>query len=78
MSCCGKGREAVRTGSAGPAAPAVLQGPATFQYLGPGSLTIFGRSTGRRYRFDQHGAIATVDARDAAALSMTLYLRRVP
>ncbi len=84
MSCCGKGREAARAGTAGPAGLPTPPGPPTppaplvFEYLGSSRLTVFGRATGRRYHFDQYGARTEVDPRDATGLNTAPYLRRVP
>ena len=91
MGCCGGKREQFRnqvlidqshidaeadrvmSPSPGP----VLSDVVYFQYLGKTGLTATGPITGRRYRFDGHGAVSPVDERDAPSVTAIPNLRRV-
>ena len=81
MSCCGKGREALRmqhNAGIGPARPAAAGGaqPAViFEYTAQGSVSVVGEVTGVRYDFPSPGARARVDLRDRAQLLRTPGLR---
>jgi hypothetical protein len=48
-----------------------------FQYAGQTGLTVIGRETGRRYRFNSPGAVVAVDFRDRRALAAIPSLRYV-
>jgi hypothetical protein len=48
-----------------------------FEYLGHTGLTVQGPSTGKRYRFDGHGAKVAVDIRDKRSLAGVPRLRQV-
>jgi hypothetical protein len=48
----------------------------SFQYLGTSNMTVQGPITKRLYRFAQHGAVVTVDVRDAPSLARVPQLRR--
>jgi hypothetical protein len=69
MACCG---QSVRGASAHPlsANRGTEKGPVLFEYRGTGSLTVFGRTTGRRYHFPTSGARLHVDGRDASVLEI--------
>jgi hypothetical protein len=59
------------------AAPySVPAAPLLFEYVGPTAMTVIGPATGRRYRFDRHGATVSVDPRDAPALGVVRNLRK--
>jgi hypothetical protein len=76
VPCCGSGRAAARL----PRPTRLKEGPTLpvrFSYAGSTALTVLGPATGRRYRFDQPGAVLPVDARDAAALASVPGLRQV-
>jgi hypothetical protein len=76
MACCGDKRAqanlARRTLDAREQAD-----PVYFQYTGRLELTVVGRVTRIRYRFDSPGAVVAVDIRDQTALTMVPNLRRV-
>ena len=75
MSCCGGNRSSRPSGSvarnASPANPVQVSIPrvVVFRYDGRNSLLVFGRVTGRKYRFERPGAEVAVDPRDAASLA---------
>ncbi len=48
-----------------------------FEYTGATGLTVHGPVTGRRYRFDGHGARLAVDLRDRRPLAAVPDLRPV-
>ena len=48
-----------------------------FQYTGRTGMTVIGRETRSKYRFDTSGTIVAVDARDQHAMSFVPNLRRV-
>jgi hypothetical protein len=75
MACCGDGRR--RTAPTGSVAGGRPNEPVTFEWGGPGHLTIFGRSTGIRYHFAGPGARARIDLRDAPLLEIVRGLRIV-
>ncbi len=73
MGCCGSKRELVNLGQK-PAQPA---GPVYFQYTGKTGVTVIGRETRTRYRFDNPGAVVPVDALDRDAMTYVPCLRQV-
>ncbi|MEZ4417015.1 MAG: hypothetical protein R3E10_14785 [Gemmatimonadota bacterium] len=65
MSCCGGRRYST------PGAPAAAPGgPVQFEFRGTGSLTLYGRVTGRRYHFPGPGSRVLADPRDARSLQV--------
>jgi len=48
-----------------------------FQYLGRSGLNVVGPISGKRYRFDGHGAIVAIDPRDRRSLAAVPNLRPV-
>jgi hypothetical protein len=70
MACCG---QSVRRAAAQPLAEhsGLERTPVLFEYRGEGALTVFGRTTGRRYHFPSGGARVYVDGRDAPVLEIT-------
>jgi hypothetical protein len=88
MSCCGKKRaQLLQTTQTShvpePGEQTSMQSQpeldtlAYFQYIGRTGLTVVGRETRKRYRFDKPGAIVAVDIRDHLGLSTVPILRRV-
>ena len=87
MSCCGKMRASAGApgmiASAAGAAPAYARAPrlrvsrVIFEYVGRTGLTVIGLGSGRRYRFDRHGARLEVDLKDRASLAGVPQLRQV-
>jgi len=89
MGCCGKNRERYMTRTQGGTGEPVSQGngfrrlraeaPVTvvFQYVGRSGLTVRGPFSGKRYRFDSHGARVAIDARDAASMAAVPNLEKV-
>lgn len=88
MSCCGKQREKYQT--TGQAQRGTNPGNNTFvrpksisyanayfQYLGHTGLTVMGAITGKRYRFDQGGAVVSVDPRDRRSIAAVPKLRQI-
>lgn len=85
MSCCGSRRQlsghvpprghSMNTSSNTP--EELIQTQVEFEYTGRTALTVMGPLTWQRYRFEKTGAIVSVDARDAAAMMVVPYLRRV-
>lgn len=68
--CCGKKRaELLQTGQANQPAPVY------FQYVGNTGLTVQGRETRKRYRFDHPGAVVAVDVEDRPSLASVPNLR---
>ncbi|KNZ32581.1 MAG: hypothetical protein AD742_10870 [Methylibium sp. NZG] len=53
-------------------------GAPLFEYVGATGLTVFGPSSGKRYRFSGPGALLPVDPRDRAALHAVPQLRAWP
>jgi hypothetical protein len=74
MACCGDQRAQLNQIRQ---APAKLAHPVFFQYTGKTGLTVIGRETRIRYRFDKPGAVVPVDKRDQLALSFVPNLRQV-
>ncbi len=82
MPCCGQGRvpapryalAAAASARKGAARPAAVN----FQYTGKTVLTVVGPVTGIQYRFDGHGAVLPVDARDQRAVAAVPHLIRIP
>jgi hypothetical protein len=84
MSCCGKGREAMRSihHHAAPAAPnahrrSAVQPAVVFEYTGADSVSVVGAITGIRYEFRGYGARLRVDLRDRPQLARQPGLRMV-
>jgi hypothetical protein len=76
MACCGQSvRRAVPPTQ--PWGQPTEKANVLFEYRGAGTLTVFGRNTGRRYHFPSGGARVYVDGRDAAVLEVTQGLERV-
>ena len=80
--CCG--RRSSLTGRGPPQTISGLRSPPSrarqtvrFQYTGATGLTVLGPITGVRYRFTVHGAVVSVDARDAPSLAAVPNLSRV-
>ena len=74
MPCCGDKRSQERQVS--PSRPEDNP-PVYFQYTGRTGMTVIGRESRQRYRFDKTGAVVGVDARDKAALLAVPNLRMV-
>ena len=74
MGCCGDKRTRLYQASN---VPAETNTSVYFQYTGKTGMTVIGRETRRRYRFDRPGAVAAVDARDKTALVFVPNLRLV-
>ena len=51
--------------------------PVNFKYIGKSKLRVVGPRTRKLYRFNQPGAVVTVDPRDQVALSYVPTLRKV-
>ncbi len=91
MGCCGGKREQFHTQALSsqsyintepdqamsPSPRPILSNVVYFQYLGKTGLTATGPITGRRYRFDGPGAVASVDERDAPSITAIPNLKRV-
>ena len=78
MCNCGK-KQTGGVGATLPAQAAQAPGlPPLFEYVGVTALTVFGPASGRRYRFEQSGAMLTVDPRDHKALQSVPHLRMRP
>ena len=81
--CCGRrssltGRGPAQTISGRPSPSGRFrQRRVLFQYTGATGLTAQGPITGVRYRFTGHGAVVSVDARDAPSLAAVPNLSRV-
>jgi hypothetical protein len=83
VGCCGRKRDALRTG--GDSTPHLQplplhrggQIPVTFRYVGETALTIHGPISGRTYRFETPGAEMEVDGRDAYGFDTVPVLARV-
>lgn len=79
MTCCGQRRAIAMTpgkamASKQPRRPnsrSVL-----YQYNGATAMTVVGPLSGRRYRFDQPGAIVQVDSRDVPSMVGLPHLHR--
>ncbi|TMJ00028.1 MAG: hypothetical protein E6G97_20800 [Alphaproteobacteria bacterium] len=50
---------------------------AFFEYIGPTALTVIGRATGKRYRFDRPGARVAVELPDHPSVSGVPQLRQI-
>jgi hypothetical protein len=71
MCNCGKkGGDAARVPASATGMRRVM-----FEYVGATALTVFGPSSGRRYRFERPGAQVAVDPLDLAALRTVPQLR---
>ncbi len=85
MSCCGAGRQQVRTAilaapkppNGGGGVTIAHQRQVDFEYTGDATLTAIGPVTGRSYRFAGAGATLVVDARDAAGMLQVPKLRKL-
>jgi hypothetical protein len=81
VTCCGKGREALRSGSSpvgNPGTELIGDGPLLLE---PREQTTFyarGAATGKRYVFDPAGPAQLVDPADAPALLASGVLRIRP
>jgi len=76
MTCCGD-RRAQLNQNPQKIESGTLVDPVFFQYIGRTGLTVIGRETRIRYRFDNPGAVVAVDKRDQLALSFVPNLRQV-
>jgi hypothetical protein len=86
MPCCGEKRRAFHQSTPLPPAhtPPSANSPrrsftevlVPFEYGGKTGMTAIGPITGRRYRFNQPGAVVPVDSRDAPSLLAVPHLRR--
>ena len=76
MACCGQSVQRVPTQPLSDNR-AAERTPVLFEYRGMGTLTVFGRTTGRRYHFPSGGARVYVDGRDAPVLEITRGLERI-
>jgi hypothetical protein len=56
--------------------PPVASGTTLFEYVGLTAMTVIGRVTGRRYRFERPGTTVAVDTRDVPGFSMVPHVRR--
>ena len=93
MSCCGKGREQLRS-QAAPTQAAVVPNPKQyvttqlprrtyfttlhFEYLGEAPVTLASPATGRTYRFERKGDRVEIDLRDRPWLASQPNLRQLP
>lgn len=85
MGCCGRGvsPSGASFASGWPsAAPRVSAGPRRyshvfFEYTGGTALTVVGRATGKRYRFERPGARVAVDPIDKPSIAGVSQLRIV-
>lgn len=82
ISCCGRKREALRSGGGTPElSPLPPHGegriPARFRYVGKTGLTIHGPVSGRTYRFPSPNTELEVDGRDAFGFATVPVLERV-
>jgi hypothetical protein len=57
--------------------PPKRDAPVYFQYTGRTGMTVIGRETRSRYRFNSPGAVVAVDVRDQFALAAVPNLRQV-
>lgn len=76
MTCCGDKRAQLNQ-TRQEIEPGTLVDPVFFQYIGRTGLTVIGRETRIRYRFDNPGAVVAIDKRDQLALSFVPNLRQV-
>lgn len=85
MGCCGKQRQQFHGTAVTPRPRERPDDPLRdqerycphFQFLGLTGLTAVGPISGKRYRFDKHGAIVAVDPRDRRSLAAVPNLRQV-
>ena len=82
MACCGRTRAQMfgmgtRAISSEFAPLGVRRYAVQFEYIGRTALTAVGSASGKRYRFDQPGAVITVDPRDRPSLAQVPSLRLV-
>ena len=84
MSCCGKKRErltGIQRTSSPQKEPAVVEGAPedagvrTFEYMGPGVLTLRGAVSGRLYHFTHPGVRVKVSLEDSRAMMAESALR---
>ena len=78
MTCCGKGRDALRSASSAPGKPGtevIGDGPLLLEPLENTTFYARGTATGKRYVFDPAGPAQLVDPSDAAALLASGVLR---
>lgn len=81
MPCCGSQR--MQAGGIAPAGQTagtrsvIRRETIIFEYLGETALTVIGHASGRRYRFDGHGARQAIDPRDRTAMMQIGKLRQV-
>lgn len=85
MGCCGERRAAtvaaLQPASSPRSTGPIRQGPSestalALRYVGARPVRARGTATGRLYRLERQGAVATVDTRDVAALVRTgLFVR---
>lgn len=76
MACCGNKRMQINSIHQ-VYTPGEQTDPVYFQYVGRTGLTVIGRETRSRYRFDSPGAIVAIDARDKHAMTYVPNLRQV-
>lgn len=76
MGCCGDKRAQLNL-TRQELEPEKQADPVLFQYTGRTGLTVIGRETRLRYRFDSPGAVVAVDLRDRYALTFVPNLRQV-
>lgn len=76
MACCGDKRAQFNLARQ-ELDPVEQADPIYFQYTGSTGLTVIGRETRSRYRFDSPGAVVAVDIRDQPALAFVPNLRQV-
>ena len=74
MPCCGSKRIQEQQNSQ---PLAENREPIFFQYVGRTGMTVIGRVSRLRYRFDHTGSVVAVDARDKTALLAVPNLRQV-
>lgn len=78
MSCCGKNREQLhQTNSSLPESQPESNAPVYFQYIGKTGLSVIGRRSHKRYRFDSPGVVVAVDPKDRNAFAAVPMLREV-
>lgn len=76
MTCCGDKRAQLNL-TRQELEPGKPADPVFFQYTGRTGLTVIGRETRLRYRFDSPGAVVAVDGKDRLALTFVPNLRQV-
>lgn len=55
----------------------ILHSKVFFEYGGRTGLTVIGRVTGKRYRFNGPGSVAEVDLRDRSSLAAVPHLKQL-